>query len=121
MEGVGVFLAVAGFLLIVVPMPYRIWAASRLLNGYSVDDYLRDPLARKLWISNFALAFSAPLGILLLGFSSRIWWVEMWTSIIAFAIAYRIVWKLWIRLSGRHREYYRRIQWSGPASTRYRS
>lgn len=108
-------LAVIGFLMIVAPVPFRLYATLRLMNGFHVDDYLRDPVARRLWIANFSLALLMPIGIVLLGIASGIWWVTMWTSIPAALIAWRIAWKMYMRLSGNYRDYMRKMQWTGPA------
>jgi len=109
--GGNVFLAGTGFSMILVAAALRLWAALTLLHTYRVEFYLSDPSARKLWITATVTLPTIGFGIALCSLAPGIWWVGLaGCSVFAFTI-YKCAWIVYMRRTGKYRDFYRRMQW----------
>ncbi len=83
----------------------------KLMREYTVDEYLTSPRARRLWITSTAMIPITALGIVLLASFSHIWWVTASAAAFASLVLLKAGWVVWMRFSGRYREFYRQQQW----------
>ena len=100
-----------GFPMLLIAASCNIWAKLQLLHKYRVAEYLSTPRARLLyWSSRVSVLFMGA-GILMMTYASGLWWVEVAGWLINAYIFGLLAWATYMRLSGKHVEYYRAHQW----------
>ncbi|HTV93698.1 MAG TPA: hypothetical protein VMG98_13360 [Verrucomicrobiae bacterium] len=106
-----VVVALATLAAILAAAIVRFTCILKLMREYTVDEYLTTPRARRLYITGMAMIVVMVLGITFAASLSQIWWVTTAAAAFAFLVLLKTGWALWMRFSGRYREFYRQAQW----------
>lgn len=106
-----VVLALVTFAAILAAAFVRFICAMKLMREFTVDEYLTTPGARRLWITSMAMVLVIVVGIVFAASLSRIWWVTACAGGFACLVLLKTGWAVWMRFSGRYREFYRQQQW----------
>ena len=105
------FWAISAFALLLLGAGGSAYAKLTLINRYRFEEYLTDPRARQLyWTARIAAAILA-IALIILGICSGLWWVAIPLFAFAAFVLYRNAWAVWMRLTGRHTQFYRERGW----------
>ena len=107
----GVVLALVTLATIVAAVSVRFICAMKLMREFTVDRYLATPRGRRLWVTSMAMPPVAVLGIAFAASLTHIWWVTAFAGLFAGLVLLKTGWAVWMRRSGRYREFYRQQQW----------
>lgn len=105
------FWAIFGFALLLLSAATSAGTKLTLINRYRVEEYLADPHARRLYWTARVAAVTLAVALVILGICSRLWWVAVPLFLFALFAVYRNGWAVWMRLTGRHIEFYRERRW----------